>query len=308
MDKISSFLENRLNLFYFSAFAPIILISYLNVGWPFAIVIPLYAFVLLLLKKGKLSTYSQTNQVQRLLGLTIIFSSFIAYYGLVIFFPTVSFYGGVNYAIHILGLVFTFFGLSALREAFTPVFLIGAAMSTSFISKWLEHYFTPYIPHFVNLVIIILKPFGIEVTTPNPNYPYFIVLHTLKGPLSMTFVWACVGVTSMLIFSILLVVTLYEESTSIKTKISWGILGILGTFFLNVIRVVIIFLADYYYGSEVGAKVHYGTGYVLFITWLAVFFYLFSKREIISAKIRSIRQKLCSTVRRSASPTVISTT
>ena len=300
MDKVSLFLKDRLNLFYLSAFAPIILISYFQAKWPFAIVIPVYGFLLLLLKKGKLLTYSQVNQVQRLFGLAIIFSSFLAYYALVIFFPTVGFYGSINYAIYIFGLILTFFGVSALREAFAPVFLIVAATSSSLIAKWLEHYFSPYMSYFVSVVVIIVKAFGIEATTLSPSHPNFVVvvLQTLKGPLSMTFVWACVGVTSMLIFSILLVVTLFEESTSIKTKISWGIFGLLGTFFLNVIRVVIIFIADYYYGSEVGGQIHYIIGYVLFITWLAVFFYLFSKREIISAKIRSIGQKLGSTFRR----------
>ena len=108
----------------------------------------------------------------------------------------------------------------------------------------------------------------------------------------MFFVWGCVGVSSMLIFSIILVVTLFEESASLKTKLAWASIGIIGTFILNIVRVTIIFLADYFYGYEGGAKVHYVIGYALFIAWLAIFFYTFSKRQVISEKFQLIRQKL----------------
>jgi len=108
----------------------------------------------------------------------------------------------------------------------------------------------------------------------------------------MVFVWGCVGVASMLIFSIILVVTLFEESANLKTKLVWAFIGLIGMFILNIFRVTIIFLADYFYGFEVGGKVHYILGYALFITWLAIFFYTFSKRQVISEKFQSIRQKL----------------
>ena len=168
------------------------------------------------------------------------------------------------------------------------MFLIVAATSSGFISDWLEPHFTPYIPNFVSLIAGILKTLGVKVTT----HGQFITLHTVKGPLPMFFVWGCVGVSSMLIFSIILVVTLFEESATLQTKLAWAFIGIIGTFILNIVRVTIIFLADYFYGYEVGAKVHYAIGYVLFIAWLAIFFYTFSKRQVISEKFQLIRQKL----------------
>ena len=58
----------------------------------------------------------------------------------------------------------------------------------------------------------------------------------------------------------------------------WSIIGISGLLILNVARVVIILLADYFYGAEVGGTIHYVIGYTIFITWLIVFLYLFSKK------------------------------
>lgn len=283
-----SFFRNRLNAFYVLAFAPLLLIMYYHVKWPFPVVIPLYGFLLLLIKKQNLSLRHEAGSIQKAFGLLVVLGSFFVYYALVPFYPSMAFYGSANYAIYIFGLFLTFYDISALREAFTPLFLIVAATSSSFISSWLELYLAPYIPDFVSFLAAILRTLGIEVTT----HSQIIVLQTVKGPLPLAFVWGCVGATSMLIFSIILVVTLFEESANLKTKLVWASIGLIGTFILNIVRVIIIFLADYFYGFEVGGQVHYVIGYALFITWLAIFFYTFSKRQIISGKIQSIKQKL----------------
>jgi phosphotransferase system glucose/maltose/N-acetylglucosamine-specific IIC component len=40
-----------------------------------------------------------------------------------------------------------------------------------------------------------------------------------------------------------------------------------------------IFVTDYFYGYEAGAQVHYFIGYAIFITWISIFFYAFSKKH-----------------------------
>lgn len=284
----SSLFRNRLNTFYVLAFAPLLLIMYYHVEWPFPAVIPIYGFLLLLIKKNNLSLCNEPGSIQKAFGLIVMLGSFFVYYALVPFFPFMAFYGPANYVVYIFGLFLAFFYIHALREAFTPIFLIVAATSSSFISEWLKPYFTPFIPHYASLIATLLRTVGIEVTTYGPR----IVLYTLKGPLYLLFVWECVGVASILIFSIILVITLFEDSASLKTKLVWAFVGIIGTFILNIVRVTIIFLTDYFYGFEVGGQVHYAIGYALFIAWLTIFFYIFSKRQNISQKFQSIWQKL----------------
>jgi len=284
----SSFFGNRLNAFYVLAFAPLLLIVYYYVKWPFPVVIPLYGFIILLIKKHNLSFCHEAGSIQKAFGILVVLGSFFVYYALAPLFPFVAFYGPANYVVYIFGLFLTFFNTHALREAFTPIFLIVAATSSSFVSNWLKPYLNPYIPHYVSLIAGILKTLGIRMTTSGQKF----VLYTPKGAVSTWFIWACVGVASMLIFSIILVVTLFEESASLKTKLVWATTGLVGTFIVNIIRVTIILLTDYFYGFEVGGKVHYVIGYALFITWLAFFFYTFSKRQIISEKFQLIWQKL----------------
>ena len=214
--------------------------------------------------------------------------SFFVYYALAPFFESPALYGGVNYAVYLVGLFLVFFEFSALREAFTSVFLMMAACSIGIVSRWLEHYFSWYIPHFVSLIVAILNVLGVGAT----SHSNVIVLQTAEGTLVLAFVWGCVGVSSMLIFLIILVVTLFEEAASPRTKALWAALGIFGTFCVNVLRVVTIFLVDVFYGSDVGGKIHYFIGYILFILWLVLFFYVFSKRRAFSEKIASAWQKL----------------
>ena len=281
----------RLNFFYILAFLPLLLVIYTHLGWPFSVVVPLYGFILLLIKKGALSVHGGSGGLQRFLGVLVVVGSFFLYYALAPFFESLSFYGGVNYAVYIFGLFLVFFEFSALRAAFAPVFLMVAASSTSIVSRWLERYFSWYIPHFMWLIVVILNMLGVEASSRPPNA---IVLQTVEGPLILGFVWGCVGVSSMLIFLIVLVVTLFEESASLRTKLLWGLVGVFGTFIVNVIRVVVIFLADSFYGTDVGGRVHYFIGYVLFISWLVIFFYTFSKRRRLSQQITSLWQKLSS--------------
>ena len=285
---------SRLNLFYIVAFLPLVLIAYLNIGWLFSVVVPLYGFILLLIKKDDLSLRGGTRGFQRVLGMLIAVGSFLVYYALDLFFESPSFYGGVNYAVYILGIFLMFFEFSALRAAFTPIFLLLAASSTSIVSQWLKHYFSWYIPHFMWLVVAILNLLGVGAELRSP---VAIMIPTVKGHLVLGFVWECIGVSSMLTFLIVLVVTLFEESASLRTKLLWAAGGVFGTFMVNVIRVVVIFLVDCFYGSDVGGKVHYFIGYVFFILWLLAFFYIFSKRQALAEKILPIWQKLRSFAR-----------
>jgi hypothetical protein len=69
------------------------------------------------------------------------------------------------------------------------------------------------------------------------------------------------------------------------------VVGVLGTFAINIVRIIIIFLTDYFYGAEAGANVHYVIGYTLFSAWLAIFLFAFSKRKTIQMKIQTLWQK-----------------
>jgi exosortase/archaeosortase family protein len=69
-----------------------------------------------------------------------------------------------------------------------------------------------------------------------------------------------------------------------------------GTFGLNIVRVIGIFLTDYFYGAEVGAIVHYFIGYVFFSVWLTLFLYAYFKTKTMKIKIPSMSRQVESNV------------
>jgi exosortase/archaeosortase family protein len=280
--KTSAFLfsqENRLNSFYVLAFLPLLLVAYFYARWPFGLVIPVYGFIIFVIKKQKLSLCKEAGSIQKLFGLLVTASSFLLYYVLVLFFPTAAFYGAANYCVFLLGLFLIFFRFNALKEAFSPLFLIVGAMSSSLVSILIKPFFNPYIPSFTSFIASILKTIGIRASI-SAKSSTTIILQTLKGPLPLGFVWECVGFASFFVFSVILIVVLAESPGNVKTKALWSVLGILGTFLLNILRIVLIFVTDYFYGHDVGATVHYFIGYILFIAWITIFLYIFQKKAL----------------------------
>jgi len=280
--------SNRAKIFYLLAFAPLILIVYYQPGWPFAVISPAYGFILLTLKKDKLFSRDKADNVQKIMGVAVVLGSFFVYYPLVYLFPKATLYNVANYATFIIGLFIAFFEISALREALSSLFLIVAATLNSLLFDWLEPLLSPYINHFVSLMSFILETLGMSVTT---QYPDIITIHTPSGSIPNVFTWGCVAGSSI-VFSIILVVFLLEETAQPRTKLLWAIVGICGTLLTNIIRIATIFLSYQFYGFEAGREIHWYLGYVLFITWLVLFFYMFAKRETIARQIKSIPNRL----------------
>ncbi len=285
-----SFFGDRLNLFYTLAFAPLVLIIYFYIKWPFGTVIPIFGFILIILKKHKLSLVHDADNLQKILGLLLILGSFFVYYAVAPFVPSAAYYGSANYTVYLVGLFLMFFELSALKEAFASLFLIAAATSSSFISAWLKPLLAPFANDFAHIVMNLLRILGVDANVRAMGNVAIIAFPSLLGKtVSTAFVYECMGISSTLVFSVILVVILFEDPSSFRARLTFSIAGLLGTFALNILRVTIILLADYYYGAEVGGTIHYVIGYALFSAWLACFFYIYSKRQTLHAKITTLR-------------------
>jgi exosortase/archaeosortase family protein len=293
LSKIPFSNRNRVGLFYLLAFVPLLLIFYYNL-W--ILVITFYGLGFLLLKSEKLNSAGKSGGLQMLLGIIIVVGSFFTYYALVLVFPSAGFYGAANYTIFLLGLFLVFFDLPTLKEAFTPLFFIAAATSSSFIAAALAPYLSPYLDDVAILIVSILRTLGINANLYDPNlFGYNIPIigfTTLSGQQLLTsFAYECMGIFSAIVFSIILVIVLLEDPSSWKTRLLASAIGVSVTFALNIFRVIIIYVTDYFYGAEVGANVHYVIGYALFSTWLALFLYIYSKRQAIMTKILPHRPK-----------------
>jgi len=287
-NKINVFLsssKNRVNTFYALALVPFILLFYYYMDWPPTLLVLMYTFILLIMKKQKLLDFSASDTGEKVTGVILIVASFFAYFIVSPFFSNAVFYGVPNYALYLLGLLLIFFNIRVLKEAFTPTFFMIASVASPIISIWLEPRMAFVLPYFTQLIVSIINTVGIKATLVYPD-SNILILNTPHGSAAFQINWTCMGFESASIFAILLVVILFDEpNCDRKTKTLWIIGGLLGTFIINIIRVVNILVAEYFYGGTVSSAVHSVAGYVLFIAWITVFLYIFSQRKILATKL-----------------------
>ncbi|MBU4245975.1 MAG: archaeosortase/exosortase family protein [Nanoarchaeota archaeon] len=81
----------------------------------------------------------------------------------------------------------------------------------------------------------------------------------------------CSGVTSMAVFIAAFIAMSYDLKVSHARKAALFAMGIIGTFFANIIRVVILFLVGYYYGASALLTVHTHLGWIIFFIWITIF-------------------------------------
>ena len=289
-NKLYSALSSKLNLFLLLAVVPIAAIFYFV---PLSAIVPFYGFLLLLVKSQKLQEFKEANTPQRIFGLIIVAASFFAYFGAVRIFPDAAFYSSANYVVYLIGLFLIFFQFKALKEAFTPMVLVTAATSSALMSEALRPYLTPFTDDYGFMVAGFLRLLGIGASTYDLHGVAVITFPSTSGAtVSGAFVYECIGVSSMLVFSIILIVILAEDPSSPKTKLAFSIVGLIGTFAINIARATAIFVTDYFYGMEVGGVVHYVIGYALFTAWLVAFLYLYSKRQTLHKKFGSVWRRI----------------
>ena len=84
----------------------------------------------------------------------------------------------------------------------------------------------------------------------------------------------CSGIHSLTIFIAIFLLMLFEA----RKRIHWNhkaigvtLLGILGTYLMNLIRITIVLLTFFYGGIDIGESVHNILGYVLLVIWLPIF-------------------------------------
>jgi exosortase/archaeosortase family protein len=277
--KLVTLFRDRASFFLFLALLPLVPI----------VLIPFYGFLIMLLKKERLQPYAAPSGLLRFLGLAVVAVSFLVFYASIAFFPSASYgVGALFYFFYILGLSLVFFNVRALKEFASAFFLVVVGGFSPYVSEWLESIIQPFVPYFVMFFYFVLSLLGIPATIHDP---YSILLNRPNGRLPVSFEAGCIGIQSFLIFSIIAVVTMLEESASKRTKILWSIVGVIGTFFVNTIRVSLIAVVIFFNGYENWGVIHSVIGYTLFLLWLVLFLAMFSRRTSIRNRLRTLLHK-----------------
>ena len=111
---------------------------------------------------------------------------------------------------------------------------------------------------------------GLTVTGANSTYSAIVS-------------WSCAGSHSLFIYSFMIMLFLRGTNISRKRKIIYVVAGSVGTFFVNIVRIVAILLAGVNSGASLAATFHEFYGEFFFIAWMFIYLsiiYIFETRFI----------------------------
>lgn len=129
------------------------------------------------------------------------------------------------------------------------------------------------------IVTSILKLFGMNITGTTWDSDRGITIVSFNGPSDASVIGidaACSGIHSLTIFIVVFFVMILEA----RKRLAWNykiavitLFGILGTYFVNLVRVSIILTIDYFKGWAVAGPVHNYLGYVFLMVWIPLFWF-----------------------------------
>jgi len=176
--------------------------------------------------------------------------------GLKIFAVSSFFIGGVG----VFYMIDTFYpsGTFTLLQSLVPITTSGAA------------------------VILSLLGYGTDI---NPGINETIHLEVTKGNFTYSayIAWSCAGSHSLFLYSFMIMLFLRGTSISRMRKIIYVAVGAVGTFFVNILRIVTIYVIGIHGGDSPAKIFHEFYGEFFFIAWMFIYLsiiFLFETRLI----------------------------
>ena len=186
--------------------------------------------------------------------------------GLKTFAVSSFFIGGVG----VFYMIDTFYpyGTFTVLQSFVPVTVYGASSILNLLG-----YGTRTFPGGAD---------GLGLTVTGANSTYSAIVS-----------WSCAGSHSLFLYSFMIMLFLRSTNISRTRKIIYVIAGAVGTFFVNIARIVAILLAGVNSGASLAATFHEFYGEFFFITWMFIYLSIIYLLE--TRFINKIRNKQHST-------------
>jgi thaumarchaeosortase len=190
----------------------------------------------------------------------------------------------VGYAVYCIAATALLYSVRSIRLMTLPViYLVGLGIldamdayfpedSLAFLQVWVYLIW--------NVVVFLLSLMGfhtnLDAARAPLNLPSLILrgnqlfLWGYKGYVGLAIYWPSSGVVSMIIYSLVILVLMVKLDAPRKRKVVYAVIGAVGTYFVNVIRITLIVLYITYVSSNFQAF-HASIGEVLFIAWIFIY-------------------------------------
>lgn len=279
--------EYQFLLFLLLAFFNPVTLFVTGTSLTFIIVVPCTLLIWFAAKWDDIAGIGETSRlVEKLLGLGIyvVDIAYNLYRRCVLGIPRTPSdvgFGLIDMLIAFVGVCIAFYGLRGFKHFKLPT----AYLAVLVVGYQLENRITEvaFLQNFLaNLITSMLNTLGISSHVVNGNT---VVLTTIYGKEESAIIDApCTGIKGMLAYGSLAVLMILDVKTTNKRKALSTAIGFIGTFLVNILRLLTIFLVIYFFGIDAGMAVHIYLGYSLFIVWVFLFWtiafkYLLEPRE-----------------------------
>lgn len=126
------------------------------------------------------------------------------------------------------------------------------------------------VPTEVRMVAVVLAGLGFDVAVTSE---YVVLGQTQEQPFIAQIVWNCIGWQSILFFGITAFIGLQGDRYTNLSKLKALVIGALGTFLVNILRIVVVVLVAFYFGQYPAIIIHDYGSILAVIAWLFGFWW-----------------------------------
>lgn len=134
------------------------------------------------------------------------------------------------------------------------------------------------VPIEIKMVAVLLLALGQDIVVTKE---YIIIGN--NSPLVAEIIWNCIGWQSILFFIITAFIGFQGNKYTNLSKLKAFIIGVFGTFLINIFRIAVVVLATHYLGRLTAEIIHTYASLLVQIAWL-FFFWWFSYKFVLEEK------------------------
>lgn len=191
--------------------------------------------------------------------------------------------GLIDMLVFFVATAIAFYGFKSLRIFWVPV-AYGLILLAGYQLENNLPNFTSLQDWMTSIMGYALAFLGIGATTSG----HLIYLNSGGSSMILDVESSCTGIHGVIAFGMLSVMALMDIKTRLSRLVPLIVVGLLGAFAINILRLLLVILTFNFAGVSAGITMHLVVGYMLFVLWVVIF-WGFSLRYI---KLKNVPAKM----------------
>ena len=149
-----------------------------------------------------------------------------------------------------------------------------------------------FVPALTSLVVSVLNWMGYKAWM-RPEQPLDMSMFSIEGlrnPVAIA--WGCAGIQSFFIYTFVILLFIKGAAISLTRKIIYFTIGAVGTFLVNLARIVSICIIGVHFGGNISEIIHKYYGELFFIAWIIIYLALILYGHKIWTKLSTLGFRL----------------